>query len=1224
MFLNGWLIVRAVIFVVSFMIFSSIAGIAINNFQAGQLPQPQSIIHKILDLKFASAIACTSSCATIWSCDADNSGYHNHWCDTSIGACRDNSSTSCGTDYYFCMDNSVYYDNFYCRPSDVSCGATYSNFVQDCTASGKICSGGACIVSNCTSDPQPSGGCSGDSSSPSCGYQVYNYTGGSAGCTPIYAYTQSCDYCGINFGSDYTCSGGSCVYNPPIPNCTQGEVCNACGGAAANTCVNNGTSACYYTTHPSSACNQVFSRSLTCSYDNCSAGYACNISSETCNLIPTGQDLGFGTSPVRFSKGITGLTAGTTYLYCAVAQNSAGTAYGNMVSFVASVGVDLMVINSVFSPAIALTGNDISFSGDVTNSGSSGTGSSFSVQLSIDRDNNSSWDLNDTKTGIGPLASGGTQAVSWTNFWTNAPSGTHVFRICADQPTSAIAETSESNNCVSQVFTVGAKPPTIFTNNPTNVLASGATLNGIVTPNGSATTAWFRYSTSNLTCSAFNDSNSTRTASGSDTTVAATFGATDYTVSVGGLTGGTTYFYCAIANNAGGVAYGNVVSFVASSGSPPDLITLNAENVTDTSAKLVGTVDPNGANTGAWFRWGAVQPAGNICTNDAALWPGSSVTSTTFAGNGTSAIPYAYSISGLTTGQTYYYCAIGNNSVGMGYGAVVPFTAVLLKPSVVTNPANPVNSDSAVLNGYVNSNGSATTAWFRYWEGTSPGSCTEASGTRVPIWATDDTSISSEIKWVLYSNFLSGLTINTNYWYCAIAKSAIGTALGSLQQFTTTAASPLVDTYSPLDVTLTSATLRGAANPMGGATTAWFRYWRDDDPARPAICADSGGTRLPLSSGFNAGSGTAYQPYSNNTGNVLVGGHTYFYCAIAQNPTGFGYGSMVSFVAGNATLSVDLTTTPPNPVDPGIASYLYADVIYTGNPTDTINYSVWWNCSDPTTSVGTAVTSCGALPVPVSGSCVINLNGAKCDGVFSDPLTLTHEYSVGTHTPKVIAERGPVGVLPAQDQENIIVQALPDLVVINYGFTPTSPLPGAVLTFYGTVLNDGSFAAGNSQTSLRIDLNNDGSWDILPAAVATPALEIDYVYRASWPDVATAQAGIHKYEICADTPGKSVNESKETNNCVSKIFYIGFCVNECAPSGADQCYSIRTYQDCGEHDVENGTTPDTCLEWGPDTGVEIPPPATPPDTPCPPRNTCVAGLCVPAPNWIEVAPQRNE
>ena len=91
---------------------------------------------------------------------------------------------------------------------------------------------------------------------------------------------------------------------------------------------------------------------------------------------------------------------------------------------------------------------------------------------------------------------------------------------------------------------------------------------------------------------------------------------------------------------------------------------------------------------------------------------------------------YNRGIAGLLPLTTYYFCAIAQNSSGIGFGAVLSFTTAG-PPTVTTDAATLITAATATLNGSANPNGDATTGWFRY-STTSPGTCNDSFGTRAP------------------------------------------------------------------------------------------------------------------------------------------------------------------------------------------------------------------------------------------------------------------------------------------------------------------------------------------------------------------------------------------------------------------------------------------------------------------------------------------------------------
>ena len=114
---------------------------------------------------------------------------------------------------------------------------------------------------------------------------------------------------------------------------------------------------------------------------------------------------------------------------------------------------------------------------------------------------------------------------------------------------------------------------------------------------------------------------------------------------------------------------------------------------------------------------------------------------------------------------------------------------------------------------------------------------------------------------------------------------------------------------------------------------------------------------------------------------------------------------------------------------------------------------------------------------------------------------------------------------------------LPNLRILSSSFAPASPVPGSLMNFYADVSNNGSGSAGPSQTRLRIDIGNNGTWDVLPANAATAGLAPGAAVGVNWSGVWTATSGTHKYEICSDATSL-ISEENETDNCVTQTFTI--------------------------------------------------------------------------------------
>jgi phosphodiesterase/alkaline phosphatase D-like protein len=219
-------------------------------------------------------------------------------------------------------------------------------------------------------------------------------------------------------------------------------------------------------------------------------------------------------------------------------------------------------------------------------------------------------------------------------------------------------------------FTTGSpgSPPAVTTMEATSVGTTGATLNGSVIPNGLATNAWFEWGTD-------------PTLAGFGSTVAQALGSGTTSQAIQqalpGLSTGTVYYYRVAASNGSGTSKGAVLSVVP--GAAPSVNTLTATGVGTTVATLNGSVNPNGLATDAWFEWGTSPGLATFSKSPLQA-----------LGAGTSPGSVTTTLSGLSSGTTYYYRVAAANSTGPANGSIASCTTATPGSFgvVSTTPAN--------------------------------------------------------------------------------------------------------------------------------------------------------------------------------------------------------------------------------------------------------------------------------------------------------------------------------------------------------------------------------------------------------------------------------------------------------------------------------------------------------------------------------------------------------
>jgi hypothetical protein len=366
-------------------------------------------------------------------------------------------------------------------------------------------------------------------------------------------------------------------------------------------------------------------------------------------LATTTQDIGSGTVAAPVSANITGLALGASYYYQAMAQNSAGTVQGSILSFTTVTGPPSVST----SAAISVAGGTAGLAGVVNPNG-------LDTQVWFLYATNSSMSgaVSTPQQDIGPGTAPVPVNANVTGFGANA---TYYFQAVAQNSagTTQGAILSFTATSLDQYPTVGTYPAT-------SIASSSATLAGVVNPAGSDTLVWFVYSTN----SSMSDALSTPPQDVGSGTVPVPF-----TANITDLAANVPYYFQAVAQNGAGTAQGSAVGFITRAHSP---VAFGQQG-----GKLVGTGAVGGAwqgtavalsadgNTAIVGGWQDNNGAGAVWmyTRAGGVWTqqGGKLVGTGAAGNAEQGYSVALSADGNTA-------IVGGPSDNSGAGAVWVFT----------------------------------------------------------------------------------------------------------------------------------------------------------------------------------------------------------------------------------------------------------------------------------------------------------------------------------------------------------------------------------------------------------------------------------------------------------------------------------------------------------------------------------------------------------------------
>ncbi len=475
----------------------------------------------------------------------------------------------------------------------------------------------------------------------------------------------------------------------------------------------------------------------------------------------------------------------------------------------------------------------------------------------------------------GKLAASGTHATSTT--WV-ATVGTHTVYFCSDvKATNAydgVAESNETNNCSSATFTVAQPVPTVTTNTATSTTSTGVTLNGTANPNGTTATGWFRYDavSTNLGCG-FSNNYWKSVTYGNGLFVALSWWESDgprVMTSHDGITWATGATL--LSNSWQSVTYGNGL-FVAVAGSG------TGNRVMTSTDGITWTIRTSAANN----NWQSVTYGNGLFVAVAGSGTGNRVMT---------------SPDGIT--WTLRSSAADNNwkSVTYGNGFFVAVAIIGIGNSVMTSPDGitwTIRTSPANL-------------WYSVTYANGLFVAVASSGTGNRVMTSPD-----GITWTLRSSAADNSWTSVTYGNgLFVAVAWFGTSnlvMTSPDGITWTIRTSANDKW--ISVTYGNGLFVAVADNGPGTGN---RVMTSPDGITWTLRStptkiDTGGTRVPASGGTALGSGVVGVAYSNPITSLLAG-TTYYYCAIASNTGGIGFGSIVSFLTANAPLSITTNTGP--------------------------------------------------------------------------------------------------------------------------------------------------------------------------------------------------------------------------------------------------------------------------------------------------------------------------
>jgi hypothetical protein len=318
-----------------------------------------------------------------------------------------------------------------------------------------------------------------------------------------------------------------------------------------------------------------------------------------------------------------------------------------------------------------------------------------------------------------------------------------------------------------------------------------------------------------------------------------------------GLKAGATYHVRLVASNDLGTTRGADRSFRTDLA--PTVSTGGADGIGVSSARVGGSVNPQGRGSLAWFEYGTTSALG-------------ARTGDQDAGYGTRATRLYAQLTGLQPGTKVYYRIAARSDAGTTVGQTRSFTTSA--GPLVTTGQPQLSGLNAVLTGSVDPVGRSTSWWFELGPTTSYGTTTVVR------------SAGSGRGAVAVSESIAGLTPGAEYHARLVARSSAGTTRGADVTFRT-AGVPVVGRSAVSGVSLARARIDADVATSGLETSVWIEVFR-----RGAFISRTGTLTLPAA----GGAGRVSVRVAG-----LAPGTRYTFRVVARNAAGTATGSSASF-----------------------------------------------------------------------------------------------------------------------------------------------------------------------------------------------------------------------------------------------------------------------------------------------------------------------------------------